>query len=534
MKREGSTFTDVMNNLLLTTKPKRGQTLRIMIVFMCASFIMNLMCNCFSPLYSLIFASDPACFYMEGHAWACGLLPYVDFVDVKGPLLFFIYMLSCLITPNSTSGIFVVHVVASAVNLYIIFLIANLFMKDKYSSMLAALMVIPFIYWRRVYLDGGESEELMMPFLAMLLYSWYSYQQIKSTKHLKLLAYTIGIGAAITLLIKYNCTFPFFVSFILIVCDLCHERKKISDICGITVRVALGFSIILLPFIIWLHTKSILGSCWDVYVTLNFHTYFSDSSIYHTGSGLTKLISYLEMVFREPEGVFMVVSILAGVLYPQPNSQKRKTAIINTILLCSILFCSLGRWHSYYLLFCSPCLIIPICYVLQGFTVKMSWRNTLLIGILIVCVGVRLNGSWLERCPMRVSEKLKGSVLIAENEIGKKSMPKIMYYGDLDRGFGVKAGALPACPEWCTLNGVAATDFEQKQRSAIQRNLPDFIVTLSTWPTSGPAQNVGGKIVYTSEKNKFCEDCGYVSVCSFYDGHDTHATYTLYRRKGEE
>lgn len=523
-----------MKELQPTEEPKIGQMLRDMTIFFCVSLIMNLTCNCFSPLYSLAFASDPACFYMEGHAWACGLLPYVDFVDVKGPLLFFIYMLSCLITPNSTLGIFVVHVVASAVNLYIIFLIANLFLKNKYSSLLASLMVIPFIYWRRVYLDGGESEELMMPFLAMLLYAWYSYQHIKSTKHLNFLAYIIGIGAAITLLIKYNCTLPFFVSFVLIVYDLYNERKKISLICGTLVRVACGFSIIVLPFIIWLHTKSILGACWDVYVTLNFHTYFSDSSIYHAGTGLTKLITYLEMLFREPEGVFMVVCILTVVLYPHPNSPKWKTAIMNTVLLCSIFFCSLGRFHSYYLLFCSPCLIIPICCVLQGYSDKMTGYKALLIGILVVYVGVRLNGSWVERCPLRVTQKLKGGVFVAENEICKKSKPKIMYYGDLDRGFGVKAGALPACPEWCTLNGVSGTDFDKKQRSAIQRNIPDFIVTLSTWPASKPTQNIGGEITYDSETNKFCEDCGYVSVCSFYDGHDTHATYTLYKRKGEE
>lgn len=63
----------------------------------------------FSPEGTMIMMTDPATFYMDGKAWANGLVPYVDFIDVKGPLLMFIYMAGWALSPGGPEGIFAVY-----------------------------------------------------------------------------------------------------------------------------------------------------------------------------------------------------------------------------------------------------------------------------------------------------------------------------------------------------------------------------------------------------------------------------------------
>ena len=49
---------------------------------------------------------DSAMFFTQGHAWSKGMLPYVDFTDSKGPLLFAFYALGAWLSPTTYHGVF--------------------------------------------------------------------------------------------------------------------------------------------------------------------------------------------------------------------------------------------------------------------------------------------------------------------------------------------------------------------------------------------------------------------------------------------
>lgn len=60
--------------------------------------------GCDSWLYDPFMGCDMNWYFTCGRALARGMVPYVDFIDSKGPLLWLIYGVGYVITPHSFIG----------------------------------------------------------------------------------------------------------------------------------------------------------------------------------------------------------------------------------------------------------------------------------------------------------------------------------------------------------------------------------------------------------------------------------------------
>lgn len=521
-----------IKNCVSRVWPIVGNQWGVLSLFLVVSLGMNLLCSCFSPMFSLVLSTDSSCFYMQGHAWANGLVPYVDFIDVKGPLLFFLFKIASILTPDSTVGAYLLYSFADATCLYFSYRTGLLLLEDGKKAFVSAMALLPVIYWWQTYLSGGESEELMMPFFSLLLYTWLRYmRKPERPSSLKSLSFSVGVGAGVTLLIKYNCTFVFAVAFVLLSLLLISNGKWRAVLMQVLPCVFMGFFIVVAPFMLYLYTSGTLQPCWDVYVTLNFSTYFgAHTQLYSMGKGLTKFISYAEMIFRCREGLWASLSIIVASFYPFFLPKEKKRCAMLLVILGAAFFSCMGRYHDYYMLFCAPSFIIPILFVMQHLKFKVGNAAVLIIAIGCMYVAVRENGQWAERAPMRVTQKLSGSVAEAENAVCRIRNPRILYLGALDRGFGVSVGALPACPEWCTLNGVDNA-FKERQKMAVEQRKADFIIVLSEWYGAQPKSPIAGKVEYQTPYDALCQANGYARVCSFSDGKRPTGLYTLYSKK---
>lgn len=524
------------SGLLPIVRRLRCRQCGVISLFLIVSLGMCLLCSCFSPLFSLVLSADSSCFYMQGHAWAEGLIPYVDFIDVKGPLLFFLFKIACCLTPDSTTGAYLLFSCAGCLCLYFSYRTGLLLIEDNKKAILASLAMLPVMFWWKTYLSGGQSEELMAPFYALLLYACLRYmKKMELPSSLILLSTSIGIGAGTTLLIKYNCTFVFAVAFALLLISLIFDGRWRSILTQCIPVVLISFSIIVAPFIIYLWLSDTLQSCWNIYVVLNFSTFFgSHTSMYSTGSGITKIVCYAEMLFRCREGLWASIGIFAACCYPFSLRRDKKRCAMLLVILFSAYFSCMARYHDYYMLFCAPSCIIPVSFVLRHISAKLNTFATCSLAIVLLYATVRGNGQWADRAPMRVSQKLSGSVAKAEEMICSMKHPRILYLGELDRGFGVSVGALPACPEWCTLNGVS-NDFLERQRQAVIQRKADFVVILSERYGSKPTSYDAKGINYASSYDVLCQANGYVRVCSFTDQKGEPGLHTVYaKRKTKE
>lgn len=88
----------------------RKEDWKIFGLFFIFIFILFFFISSDSYTHDLWYKNDSAWFYMCGKAWMNGMIPYVDFSDSKGPLLFLIYGIGYLLSPRNYLGIFWISV----------------------------------------------------------------------------------------------------------------------------------------------------------------------------------------------------------------------------------------------------------------------------------------------------------------------------------------------------------------------------------------------------------------------------------------
>lgn len=89
-----------------------------------------------SPIYPCVLEtwySDQYIFELTGKMWAEGGVPYVDFWDQKGPLIFLFNMLGWKLT-GSSLGIFLLTVVWTAVTVNMLYLLAREFAPQRHGT----------------------------------------------------------------------------------------------------------------------------------------------------------------------------------------------------------------------------------------------------------------------------------------------------------------------------------------------------------------------------------------------------------------
>lgn len=339
------------------------------LLFAAVSLALNLLCSCYSPLFKLVSCMDAACFYMAGKAWAHGLLPYVNFVDVKGPLLFWIHKTAYQLAPGTTHGIFMVHWLGTFATLLLGYRTARIFLPGAGKAVVAALLSAVFLFFPGLYICGGQAEELMLPFLAWLIYCLCSVYYTGTGHGASMergkvlhLGFCMGVGAAATFLIKYNASPTYAVAatlFSLHALAAGHWRVWLKFFVP---AVTAGFLLLTAPFALYMWHAGIFNDFLNVYFGLNFGTYFAGGSGFVAGSALTKIVYFAENIFRSNIGV---CSLMAGlcVFLPPFNYGRRLLGaapaawVIGLTAIATYACCSSG--FSHYMLFCAPICLFP-------------------------------------------------------------------------------------------------------------------------------------------------------------------------------
>ena len=92
------------------------------------------------------YPGDASWFFMAGKSWMSGLIPYRDFADSKGPLVWLIYGLGYLISGNSLRGLFGFEVIAYWLNFYVLYRTALVLSCNRKQALVAS-MTIAILYF---------------------------------------------------------------------------------------------------------------------------------------------------------------------------------------------------------------------------------------------------------------------------------------------------------------------------------------------------------------------------------------------------
>lgn len=119
---------------------------QILLVLLLYAFFLLLTCSADGWLRFPTLRGDSAWFFMGGKSWMSGLTPYVNFTDSKGPLLWLIYGLGCLISPHDLHGVFLFQIFFYWLDFYVLYKAANLFLKNDALSIVASMIRVSYTF----------------------------------------------------------------------------------------------------------------------------------------------------------------------------------------------------------------------------------------------------------------------------------------------------------------------------------------------------------------------------------------------------
>lgn len=433
-----------------------------------AALLINLFCNSFSPFFIPEGAMDPNCFYAEACAITQGYLPYRDFLDVKGPLIFLIYTIGYILSPTHCFGIFFIYVLATWGTLIAFFRTAELLALPPRAAVLAAALAAGCLFSRLTAYWAAQPEQLLtLPFSWTLYYltAFLKYPNASFHRHL---GWCLGCGATCTFLVKYNFVLPYAVIFILTVL-LFITQRRIAEILPFFGRCLACATLICIPFILYISYYGLWNDFFHSYVTLNVE---ANANRPHTGLRIkikdaAAILSYLIILHA-------LVSSFRSQFSRLSKAQMRYllVAVIATFLSCFI------GIYGYYYIFMAPTAIF-LCAEIAGKAnaggllqrycplKAAAFALVFIFGINAYCIG-----------PLGWSRSADETAKIGEIQemIACIPTPKIIYCRNADILLGRKAASVPGTPAWMALPFVGQGIYDRRDKDIFEKKA-DFVVT---------------------------------------------------------
>lgn len=267
---------------------------------------------------------DSLHFQTDGVNWLYGKVPYRDFFDHKGPIIFLVNMLGFWLGGGTRYGIIVLQIISLAVTLSFIWKISQL---AKRSSLWGAICIIlTLIFMTASYNVGNSVQEYNLAFItpAIYLLAKYFYDK-KQTKHNPKWAFVYGLGIGSCLLLQVTHMIPICAG-ILAVSIILIKQKEWRNLWQNVLYGAIGILILWLPFAFYFLINGAFGDFIYCSIVFNFGYAANIGSWLHSANA--SAVQFLLTVYI-PFFCLIGAVVLAYV--------RKKIAYAGVLLLCLIL-----------------------------------------------------------------------------------------------------------------------------------------------------------------------------------------------------
>ncbi|WP_290033387.1 hypothetical protein [Ligilactobacillus cholophilus] len=336
-----------------------------------------LLCSHFSPLYKYNFSEDPSIYLTIGRGIMHGLIPYKDLLDIKGPIIFFLYAIfSPIKIGTNYFGIFILETIALWISVTFIYKTILLVSKSKNWSLILTL-IYPFILLNYdSFMNGGEAEEFILSFIFILIYLTFKIinNNYKATKKQYLF---LGFSVGFVFWIKYTCLGA-WLAFYLCNFFILIKQKDYIEIKKMIYYSLLGFMFpTAFVFGYFLINHAFNDLVWG---------YFGWNYLYGGLSNETFLkhlffiISHSLVPFlRQNIIIWLLVILIPYILIFSSSLVKQTNA---KLVLLSMIFCNMavetiaGIMYSYYQLLAIPFVVLSLSWLaikLKDYRIKTSF-----------------------------------------------------------------------------------------------------------------------------------------------------------------
>ncbi len=319
----------------------RNTLIRLCIFAILAAGVLLLFTQSASLLYEGAI-SDYNCFVFMSRAWADGHIPYVDFVDNKGPLLYLINRLGLWLGPGKT-GIFVLEFIAFVLTFELLWRTGREFgTSTKLNSLGALLAVFLYAYF---LVEGNTTEEWSMPIIALVLYMTAKILRMGIPRrfdsgHIVLFSFLSGVCLGLVTMIRPGNGTIIAGAAIGITFEIGRQRCW-KQLLRCTSFFLIGLAASVLPFVAWFAYNGALDAM--VYamieMNLNYMTSFDPG-----GSTAERLFSSIMQM-----SACIVLPLVAYFSDRRTGSRFFVTMLAMSALTLLVFVCASG-WMHYFLL----------------------------------------------------------------------------------------------------------------------------------------------------------------------------------------
>lgn len=421
-----------------------------------------------SYTHDLYQRTDSANFFTSGKSLVKGLIPYSDFTDSKGPLLWTIYGIGYLISHFNYIGVFWLSVIFYSFTFFYVFKIAEIFLNNqKLSFFVVILMMSCFLspwFHYEVRAEDWAQLFIVLSFYRICLFLYTDKGKESSTLYKS--CFILGICVIGTFFIKYNITLMLGIVCIYMLYAILKEKKNILFS---FLSFIVGVLLLVLPWVGYILYLDCFDAFINEYLTNTLQTVQSNNIL------ADYVHEWLFLTYDTHTILLFASSCIGAYLMAHKVNKYHNFFIITFLCFFAIAIHRCVFLHWYYL---SVCLFFPI-WLFIYISISISNRK-ILKTIATVSISYTLisncffwgflTPTWFFRDSIARADFYRASYYMSQIK-----HPTVIYYLCGTLGLETPVDGIPATTYWTTQ--VGATDAMMKaQIKAMKSGVADFII----------------------------------------------------------
>ena len=454
------------------------------------AFVLIFIFSMCSPLFHSNTWADANAFLTMGNGIKHGLVPYRDLFEQKGPLLYILHAVNCILTPNQFWTIAFFEGLALTLSCIYIYKITKLYAND-YIALLVSMLYPFFLLPWRLFQTGDSAEEFVLPFIFISLFIILRRFQ-EDFLFTKKDFFLLGCFTGIALWIKFT-LLGFWIGFYFGGLVYTLFKKDWTLLKNALVWSLLGVICVSLPILAYFFINNALYELWDVYFLFNMKAYPSQTNFPFIIELLIKFFVvigfslYYMFINIQPTIIIIigVLSIFRTRIFCKTTAEKMWWF---SMFFFTFFVAYYGlKAYTYYFLITLPFtifgLIALFLYVFKRFPQIEKTLYKVPIGCLLILlfIGIPLaittqNKNYGESKLLNSNTSIQK--IFAEIMHEEKPNPTLLNYGALDFGFYNAADVLPNIRyfENQNVDYIIYPNIIDGQNDAIKNKAVDFVI----------------------------------------------------------
>lgn len=413
---------------------------------------------------------DAIWFFTCGKAWMNGMVPYVDFADSKGPLMWLVYGVGYLLSPRNLAGVWVITCLLYATIYLLLYRIVRLFVSSRRSAVLAVVAMNLSFFFTYMH-NETRCEDFNLLFIVWSLYYVCRILYAHDRSCLSSASAVLGVSAAATLLIKYNAT-VMLLAFAAVVWVAAYRERRLLRSC---LLMAAGAAAVLLPFAVYM----LAVGCFDdfLYDYFIITPYTLVNAVAVRGTVWSRL--YLGRETCVPFFTLLGLCVLVfGLVHTRLRTVERWFPLVGLLWFFAVAL--VNGVCVYYFYPCGVFALFGLITVVQegasGLGPIRWWLCVVAITATVVAMSLtcRPNIMIWKDSPVRQAMQRYTSLMRSAHV----EKPRVIYYNNIFYiDFGMPLEALPGCKYWVKQTG-ATPAMVENQIQAIEHDRADFVFAL--------------------------------------------------------